>query len=855
MKYKDVVSFRDDLLFNGAVQIGWFEHDLPQAQKAAQHYVFHGPDYHGVSANDFDGGHRLVDTASFTLDILQRIYGNSAEEPFELAIAGYGTGKSHLGVTLACMCSQPNSTVSKEILKNLSMADAAIGKEAKALIKSAQPFLVVALNGMQDFDLSGEIIRQVLRVLNQAGIDTSVLDNLRPRFRTAQVFTESFYESLQKDYQKQFGADNSLHSIIEALKCQDEDTFRRVSLIYEQKMGSPIYAVGQESLHDFIRVAKETYCGPNKAFAGILIIFDEFGRYLEFSVQKPHVAGSGALQQLFECVQANGDGVFLLGFIQYELKAYISRIAPELRDDLNRYVTRYDAVKKARLSTNLETLIANLLEKKDHTNLQEQLAAIQGIKDIQKNMQSWFPDLANYSLWTDKDRFMKTVVEGCWPLHPISTWILYKLSSAGKSLQQRSALSLLAEVYNGFSKGTIRPGNMLVPIDFCNESLVGEFLAAERSGQQGATANAYENVIAKYQYQLKEEEKLALKAVLLASKIGVKVELKVDYLILLGQFSGHNIETLSSAITSLEMEYGVLEWNDQLRQYEIIGEAVPRRTFLDYLERKAALINSDQRASIFAQNYRKWSGLDLFNTDFGTKNNIASREWDYKIHISNVSMIETEINYAVKMWLEALETDEPRGHLIYCYVGAESKLDTIKEMVDQMLRKSLSENNVDLETGAPIIVVLLYDADGYLGQRVAEYWVLEEQMDNDEKAKFHNFIMDKSNSIKLDMENQVSKLEKERNILVATIKAIPPSRLTSMLYQLFDSIYCERITFPFDGFSTSRGNAAKDCQTFTRQFFLGFLDRNWLMTQAAQQKNRGEKVFDKAWGVFDNDGS
>ena len=36
---------------------------------------------------------------------------------------------------------------------------------------------------------------------------------------------------------------------------------------------------------------------------------------------------------------------------------------------------------------------------------------------------------------------------------------------------------------------------------------------------------------------------------------------------------------------------------------------------------------------------------------------------------------------------------------------------------------------------------------------------------------------------------------------------------------------------------------------------MGLLDRNWLMTQAAQQKNRGEKVFDKAWGVFDKDGS
>ena len=40
MKYADLVSFRDDLLFNGAVQIGWFEHDVSLAEKAAKHYVF-----------------------------------------------------------------------------------------------------------------------------------------------------------------------------------------------------------------------------------------------------------------------------------------------------------------------------------------------------------------------------------------------------------------------------------------------------------------------------------------------------------------------------------------------------------------------------------------------------------------------------------------------------------------------------------------------------------------------------------------------------------------------------------------------------------------------------------------------
>ena len=181
-------------------------------------------------------------------------------------------------------------------------------------------------------------------------------------------------------------------------------------------MGDPIHTVGQESLHDFIRVTKRL-CGLGRPYAGLLIIFDEFGRYLEFSVQNPtslvlvHYSN-------FMNVQANGDGVFLLCFIQYELKA-LFRIAPELRNDLNRYVTRYDSVRKIRLSTNLETLIANLLEKKDREILQRSLESMPHLpKHIQTSMQRWFPDIKNHAVWIDEERFYKIICEGCWPYIP-----------------------------------------------------------------------------------------------------------------------------------------------------------------------------------------------------------------------------------------------------------------------------------------------------------------------------------------------------------------------------------------------------------------------------------------------------
>src|SRR5690554_1355179 len=755
MKLAEVVRFRKDLLFNGAVQVSWCETDQQMAKKAAEHYVFHGPDYHGVSEEDFaTDEHKLIDTASFTLELLERLSGKATDDPFALAIAGYGTGKSHLSVTLASLLSDPESEVAQSIINNIALADIKIGSKVKRLVsETKQPYLMVVVNGMKDFDLQGEIIRQILRVLDKHGLDTSVLEDLRPRFKLALNFVESFFTPLKDEFINSFGSATSLSDIVNSLKSQEEEVFSKVSKIYEQKMGSSIRAVGQESLHDFIHVAKETYCGVDKPFAGILVLFDEFGRYLEFSVQKPHIAGSGALQQLFECVQANGDGVFLLCFIQYELKAYISRVAPELRDDLYRYVTRYDSVRKVRLSTNLETLIANLLEKKDKDFLNEQLKETSSYREsIHKSMKTWFPDLQNHAIWMDQERFERVICTGCWPLHPAATWVLYKLSSVGKSLQQRSAFSLLSDVYEENQTEDFSLGKTIPAVQLCNEALINEFLASERYGQQGATAYAYESVIQKYCHELSGSEKNVLKAVLLSSKIGIKTDDREEYKNALTMLTGLKRVELDEVVQSLELEYGVLEWNDLLHQFEIASDAVPKRAFLAYLASKVEEISYGERGSIFSSNYARWFQKDIYPTDFAA-DEIPTKEWNYSVSFSDISLLESKIDFALKTWKEARGVDENKGQLIYCYVGPESKLNTIKDKCLENIQKIMSRNEINPKLGAPLAVVFLHDEDGNFCEKLAEYWILQKGLSDEERQKFSNFINGKLGSIEQELNN------------------------------------------------------------------------------------------------------
>jgi hypothetical protein len=140
------------------------------------------------------------------------------------------------------------------------------------------------------------------------------------------------------------------------LQNRDEAVYAEVDALYDEANGSPIPVVGQESAQELINTLCEAYCGPQGAFSSVVILFDEFGRYLEYAAEKPHLAGDAALQQIFQGVQDNSQKVSLIGFIQYELKAYLRRFSSADLRQLQRYITRFDAAEKWYLSTNLETI-------------------------------------------------------------------------------------------------------------------------------------------------------------------------------------------------------------------------------------------------------------------------------------------------------------------------------------------------------------------------------------------------------------------------------------------------------------------------------------------------------------------
>jgi len=775
------------------------------------------------------------------------------------AIAGYGTGKSHLALTLATLLAQPSGAIAESIVSAIKAADANIGDEVQAMLQEeGQPCLIVALNGMRNFDLTAEVTRQIILQLKAQNLDTSPLDDLRPRFKQAATLIRMAGKSVVDALLVKSDIPD-IQIILNALEKQDEQIYGQVQNFFAEQ-GMPIRALGGESVKDVIEVVSREYCGTDKPFRHILILFDEFGRYTEFATVRSQVAGSGALQDLFEGVQAYADTTTFVGFIQFELNAYVQRVAPEYKNEILRYITRYQSASKVYLSINLETLIAHLIEKQQTIGFNSWFndeQAYEESKAIAADLNSWFPQSRNYRLWTDVDSFHTVIRKGCWPLSPLSTWFLFSLTAAGKHLQERSALTLLGDFFQRSHDLETEDKStwVLTPVSLWSDELQQELISSEESGQQGAITHAYASVYARHGSRLPEDVTKILRSVVLASKMGLQVMSRDEAINALAKFTGVSIDRTRKGIDLLQVEYNILEWDERFKQFDILGDAVPRTQFLSFLkQRVTSTYDENGKARLFASKAAEWCDLlgDL-ESDYAEKKSITTTEWRYQGVTSNLETIEPQIRIAADRWLKAIDVNEPRGTVIYCYVDQSRDPQTVTSKVKKALRTQIRDLGAGFNV-LPILVILLCDEKGILGQALAELSVLEDSISAEDRARFGNLIGAHQEKMHHVVRSQIEELAKQRRYITALNDDLKTNRLSQVGTELFERIYKRPLPFPFDGFSTARGNAADSCQELITDLLRGNLDYDAVLSKPVKVKNRALTTLNRSWAIFTKSG-
>lgn len=809
MRVSDIVSFSKESFFNGAVQTEWF-YDSEKASVIAESYVFHGPKYYGVSNADVKAGeHRLLDTASFAKNLTDKLYKEKVNNSFVMTIAGYGTGKSHLAVCLGALFSG-NSPVSQRIINNISSADAEIGAYVKQY--NTKQNLVIVLNGMNNFNLDAEVLRCARLSLSKAGLQDDLLRKLTKSYDIAKHFVENMFTYCADRFNataenvglalQGTALKNYLLNHVET----DSKALSVINTVYESVNGDTIAWDRGLSAGDILLTLQDELCGEGKPFNKILLLFDEFGRYIEYTAANPAIAGEAALQQIFEAVQTADGKIIFVSFIQNELKEYLSRI--EKTANITRYIDRYrTASENLHLSSNFETILANILKKQEPSFGHTVGTAVGKYENFHNRIRSalsrWDRSANKKAVWISPDLYSTVILKGCYPLHPITVWLL---SSSHQWMQQRSTLAFAAEMYDRVAtseiEGTWLP--YIYPVQVIDSGIFNEMLNSEEKGLVSSQyCMLYRDIMVKVGDKLTDLEKTVLKAVLVVNMGRMAFHDKDDAISALHYCSNLKDDEVKHALKSLEDLHGVVAFDEHSKTYDLIAEANGfnefRRIFTRYrFGVKAAITDLDETT------LEQLGMNDVVVTSFGQDSHISSTEWSFARWITAASDItEGYLNSAIRSTIDNCDGEKPRGILIYayCHANAESEVKRISGLYRQ-----LSLNNY------PVIILFLDDADGEILSALTIKKALQKFSSSD-RERFKKHIADQQRVQNNKIIRKFTQCVSARSKVSSTGLVTYASRINALCTQCFAQLFTRAVPFTFDGFENKVKTQAKSSLT------------------------------------------
>jgi len=349
---------------------------------------------------------------------------SSSTNRAKILIGAYGRGKSHIVLVLMSMLFKKaphiDETLFASLIQKMNNQNASLGEFAVDYLNSDKRLLPIVVRGS-----STSLTQAFLSALQQA-LSEEGFSDLMPEthFRAAINQIEKWREDYPNTYKKLANVlSKSVNDFILSLNEYDVPAYDEFARIYPTLTSGSTFNpfLGFDVVDLYENVTEKL---KDKGYAGVYVIYDEFSKYLESSIATTTNSDIKLLQDFAEKCDRSGDKQMHLMLISHkDIANYIDGNLPKDKVDGWRGVSgRFKHI--------------NL-----HNNYSQMYEIISTV--IRKDPNKWQTFLTLNRKWFDalEYRFAKnglldiqnpsevtTAVEGCFPLHPISTFILPRLS-------------------------------------------------------------------------------------------------------------------------------------------------------------------------------------------------------------------------------------------------------------------------------------------------------------------------------------------------------------------------------------------------------------------------------------------
>ena len=373
----------------------------------------------GYDLNNEEKIKKFIPTAS-ALNLLEDVLLSTAPASTERArvlIGAYGKGKSHIMLMILSLLMKKDLNLFENTLSKVKGT-----KLYQSIINyydSDEKILPVIVTGSNT-----SLTQAFLLALQRTLSENDFLDIMPETNYKAAVAVINRWEKDFPETYKQFGLLISAPTdvFVERLDNFDAHAYEEFEKVYPQLTAGSVFNpfLGFDVVELYENAAKGL---RNKGYTGIYVVYDEFSKYLEANIAAASVSDTKMLQDFAEkCNRSGSTQLHIMLISHKEIANYIDVLPKQKVDGWRGVSERFLHVRLSNNFSQTYEIIESVIQKN----------TLLWAKFIKRNGK-WFDALEQrylmhpiFSGMDEKD--IKKTVAGCYPLHPVSTFILPRLS-------------------------------------------------------------------------------------------------------------------------------------------------------------------------------------------------------------------------------------------------------------------------------------------------------------------------------------------------------------------------------------------------------------------------------------------
>ena len=370
--------------------------------------------------NDEKIGSFIPTASSLTLleNILRNAEANGTDRA-RILIGPYGKGKSHIVLMILAMLMKKDKSLFSNLQDKI--------KERPKLIQAIENYyesntklLPVIISGANT-----SLPQAFLLALHRTLSENDLLDIMpNTNYKAAASTIEKWRNEYPETYDR-FCDELSMpvEEFVDSLNDYNIESYELFERIYPQLTSGSVFNpfVGFDVIELYENVL--TAIKEQTDYTGLFVVYDEFSKFLESNIKTASTSDTNMLQSFAEkCNRSGKDQLHLMLISHKEIENYIDQLPKNKIDGWRGVSERFTHVILNNNFKQMYEIIASVIQKdkKKYSNFKKKCnSEFESLKTIYRS-HNLFSDL--------DDKEFKDMLYGCYPLHPMSMFILPRLS-------------------------------------------------------------------------------------------------------------------------------------------------------------------------------------------------------------------------------------------------------------------------------------------------------------------------------------------------------------------------------------------------------------------------------------------